>query len=146
VRLAGDRHLPLLHHLQQRALHLGRRAVDLVGQQQVGEHRAQRGAEVAGLLVVDARAHQVGRHQVGRELDALEAALHHIGQCLDRERLGQPGHALDQQVALRQHGHHDALQKPVLPHHHPLDLVQDLLHELGGVGGLWLSLMERLLV
>ena len=35
VRLAGDRHLVLLHHLEQRALHLGRRAVDLVGEQQV---------------------------------------------------------------------------------------------------------------
>jgi hypothetical protein len=77
VGLAGDRHLPLLHHLEQRALHLGRRAVDLVGEQQVGEHRAERGGEVAGLLVVDARADQVGRHQVGRELDALERA----GSC-----------------------------------------------------------------
>jgi hypothetical protein len=97
---AGDRHLALLHHLQQRALHLGRRAVDLVGQQQVGEHRSQRGAEVAGLLVVDARADQVGRHQVGRELNALELALQHgVGQRLDRQRLGQPRHAFDQQVA-----------------------------------------------
>jgi MoxR-like ATPase len=34
--------LLLLHHLEQRALHLGRRAVDLVGEQQVREHRPQR--------------------------------------------------------------------------------------------------------
>jgi hypothetical protein len=135
VRLAGDRHLALLHHLQQRALHLGRRAVDLVGQQQVGEHRPQRGAEVAGLLVVDARADQVGRHQVGRELDALELAAQRARQGLDRQRLGQPGHAFDQQMALRQHGDHHALQKAVLADHHALDLVEDLFHQLRGIAG-----------
>ena len=59
--LAADRDLALLHHFEQRALHLGRRAVDLVGQQQVGEDRAERGVELAGLLVVDPRADQVGR-------------------------------------------------------------------------------------
>jgi hypothetical protein len=39
-RVALDRHLALLHRLEQRGLGLGRRAVDLVGQEQVGEHRA----------------------------------------------------------------------------------------------------------
>ena len=34
-RLAADGHLALLHRLEQRALHLGRRAVDLVGQDDV---------------------------------------------------------------------------------------------------------------
>ena len=133
MRHAGNRHLPLLHHFKQRALQLGRRAVDLVGQQQVGEHRTQRGAELAGFLVVNARSHQVGRHQVGRELDALEVAVKGVGQCLDRQRLGQPRHAFDQQMPLRQQGHHDALQKAVLPDHHALDLVEDLLHQHGRV-------------
>jgi hypothetical protein len=111
VRLPGDGDLALLHHLEQRALHLGGGAVDLVGQQQVGEHRAERGAEVAGLLVEHARADQVGRHQVGRELDALELARERARQGLDGERLGQAGHALDQQMALRQHGHQHALEE-----------------------------------
>jgi hypothetical protein len=130
VRFAGDGDLAFLHHLEQRALHLGRRAVDFVGQQQVGEHRAQRGAELAGLLVVDARAHQVGRHQVGRELDALELAAHGVGQRLDGERLGQARHAFHQQVALGEHGDHHAFEEAVLPHDHALDLVEDLLHQL----------------
>ena len=56
VRLAGDGDLPFLHHLQKRALHLRRRAVDLVGEQQVGEDGPERSAEFARLLVVDARA------------------------------------------------------------------------------------------
>jgi hypothetical protein len=37
---AGDGHLALLHRLEQRRLHLGRRAVDLVGEHDVGEDRA----------------------------------------------------------------------------------------------------------
>ena len=37
---AADGHLFFLHRLEQRGLRLGRRAVDLVGQQDVGEHRA----------------------------------------------------------------------------------------------------------
>ena len=40
VRLARNGHLALLHHLQQRALHLGGRAVDFVRQQQVGKYGA----------------------------------------------------------------------------------------------------------
>ena len=39
LRPALDRHLPLLHRLQQRGLRLRRRAVDLVGEQHVREHR-----------------------------------------------------------------------------------------------------------
>ena len=137
---ARNRDLALLHHLQQGALHLGGRAVDLVGQQQVGEYRAQRGGEVTGFLVVNPRADQVGRHQIRRELNAFKVTLHRAGQSLDGQRFGQTGHAFHQQVALRQDGHHDALQKTVLSHHHTFDLVQDLLHQLGGV---WIRRVVR---
>ncbi len=44
VRVALDGHLPLLHRLEQRGLRLRRRAVDLVGQQHVGEHRTRGGS------------------------------------------------------------------------------------------------------
>jgi hypothetical protein len=91
VALARDRDLPLLHHFEQRALHLGGGAVDLVGQQQVGEHRAQRGGELAGLLVVDPGAHQVRRHEVGRELDALELPRMVLASVLTVSVLARPG-------------------------------------------------------
>ena len=45
-RLA-DRHFALLHRLQQRGLRLRRRAVDFVGQQDVGEDRPLDEAEIA---------------------------------------------------------------------------------------------------
>ena len=41
--LALGRHLPLLHRLEQRGLRLRRGAVDLVGEQEVGEDRARAG-------------------------------------------------------------------------------------------------------
>ncbi len=40
MRLVADRHLPLLHRFEERALHLRRRAVDLVREHDVGEDRA----------------------------------------------------------------------------------------------------------
>jgi hypothetical protein len=60
VALALDRDLRLLHHLEQRGLRLGRRAVDLVGQQQVREHRAARRDELRAGRVVQRVARDVG--------------------------------------------------------------------------------------
>ncbi len=137
VRLARDRDLILLHHFEKRALHLGGRAVDLVGEQQVREHGPERGGELAGLLVVDAGADEVGRDEVGRELDALERALQGPGHRLHGERLREAGHAFDQKVALREHRDHHALEEAVLPDDDLLDLVEDPLHDgraLGAAG------------
>ena len=39
-RFAAERDLAFLHRFEQRALHLGRRAVDFVGEDEVGEDRA----------------------------------------------------------------------------------------------------------
>ena len=46
IGLLADGHFALLHGLQQRGLGLGRRAVDFVGQQDVGEDRPLDEAEV----------------------------------------------------------------------------------------------------
>ncbi len=72
VPIALDGHLPLLHGLEQGALGLGGCAVDLVGEQELGEDRSLGQAEGARLEVEDIGAEDVARHQVGRELDAPE--------------------------------------------------------------------------
>ena len=46
VRLVPDRDLTLLHDLEERGLHLGRRAVDLVGEEEVAEDGAELGLEL----------------------------------------------------------------------------------------------------
>ena len=41
ARLAADGHLAFLHGFEQRGLRFGRRAVDFVGENQIGENRAR---------------------------------------------------------------------------------------------------------
>ena len=72
---AVDGHRGLLHHLEQRRLGLRRGPVDLVGQHDGGEDRARVELERAHRLVVDGHAGDVGRQQVGGELDPRGAAV-----------------------------------------------------------------------
>ena len=100
---AADRHLPLLHRFEQRGLRFRRRAVDFVGQDHVGEQRPFEKAEFAAagraVLLDDFGAGDVGRHQVGRELDAAERQAQAAGQRADHQRLGQARHAFQQAMA-----------------------------------------------
>ena len=68
---AIDADAEFLHALQQGRLGARRRPIDFVGQQDMGEYRAGAKFEVAGLLVVDGHAGDVGGQQVGRALQAL---------------------------------------------------------------------------
>ena len=126
--LPADGDLVLLHRLQQGRLRLRRRAVDLVGQDHVGEDRALQEAELprarAAVLLDDLRAGDVGRHQVGRELDAAELQRQGLGQRADHQRLRQPRHAHQQAVPAGEHGHQQFLDHLPLPDDHlaqPLD-------------------------
>ena len=57
-----------------------------------------RDLELAELLVEDPCADDVGGDEVGGELDARELAVDGLRERLHRQRLRQPGDALDQQV------------------------------------------------
>ena len=132
VARAADRHVPLGHDLEQRRLHLGRRAVDLVGEHEVGHDRPELGVEGLGPRSVDPRADDVGRHEVRRELQPGERPVDGAGQRLDGERLGHAGHALEQAVALREQAHHQPLDQPLLADDDALDLEHRPL-DRGGV-------------
>jgi hypothetical protein len=129
----GD--LLLLHGLQQGGLGLGGRAVDLVGEQDVGEDRPtdEDGHALAGgvVLLDDVGAGDVGGHQVGRELDALEGERHQAGQRVDHERLGQAGHALEQVMAAGEHGDEQFLQDVALADDDLAELRQHALVQIG---------------
>ncbi len=130
VGLPRDRHLLLLHHLQQRRLDLRRRAVDLVGQHEVREHRAQRHVKCLGRRLPDPRADDVGRHEIRGELQADEAAAGHLGQGRHRKRLGQAGRAFDEAVAPRQQAGDEPLDHVVVADDDLLDLKQRPLEDL----------------
>ena len=110
--VALDRDLALLHRLEQRRLGLRRRAVDLVGQQQVGEHRALAEAERA-LARLDRSSGRCTsrRHQVGGELHALEVEVERGRDRLHQQRLGHAGHALEQHVAADEQRGDEARQR-----------------------------------
>ena len=107
------RHPMLLHRLQQRRLRLGRRAVDFIGQNDVGKKRPFDEHEGAAARLIgflqNIRAGDVRGHQIRRELDAVEAQRHGLGQGIDDGGLGQAGHAHQQPVAAGQ----DANQQPL---------------------------------
>ena len=87
----------LLHRFEQRALGLGRRAVDLVGEHDVGKDRPLAEGEL--LLVIDhRRPEDVGGHQIGRELHPRELEREGVGDGAHEERLAQPGHPLQERV------------------------------------------------
>jgi hypothetical protein len=99
VRLALDGDLLLLHHFEERGLRFRGRPIDLVGEQQVGEHRPAARREGARARVVERVPGDVGGHQVGGELDAREFPGEGARKRLHQQRLAQPRHALDQHVA-----------------------------------------------
>ena len=131
--LVPDRDLPLLHDLEERALDLGRGAVDLVGEQEVGEHRAELGVEGAAVRAVDARADQVAGDEVRGELDPAERGMEDVGERLDREGLGEAGDALEEEMAAGEEGDEHPLEHRVLADDDPPDLVEDGLGGLPGV-------------
>ena len=74
---AGGGDLVLLHRFEQRGLRLGRRAVDFVGQDHVARRSGRARTSCFRPFAVSCknfRAGDVRRHEVGRELDALELA------------------------------------------------------------------------
>ena len=101
---AEDRDLPLLHRLEHGGLGLGRGAVDFVAEHDVGENRA--GLEMTELAPAVALGQHLGAddirgHQVGRELDPLEAQAEGLAGGLDHQGFAEAGDAFDQDVAAR---------------------------------------------
>ena len=102
VRHAVDRHLALLHRLEQRALRLRRRAVHLVGQQHLREDRPGMKNELPRGGIEDRVAQHVGRQEIAGELHAAELEAENFRQRMRQRRLAHARHVLDQEMAARQ--------------------------------------------
>ncbi len=126
-----DRDVALGHHLEERRLHLGGRAVDLVGEHDVREDGAPLDVEVFARRSPHPGSDDVGRYEVGRELQSGERTAHDLGEGRHGQRLGQTGHTLDQAVATGEEADHRPLDHPVLADDDPLDLEQRLFQALG---------------
>ena len=128
---AVDRDLVLGHRLEQRRLGLRHRAVDLVDEQHVREHRAGPEVELPLAWIPDRQAGHVGRLDVRRALDAVRLrALDRAGERARQHGLGGARHVLEQHVpAARERGEHDADLLP-LADHHRLGVVEQLPDDL----------------
>jgi len=117
----ADGHAVFLHGFQQCRLSLGRGAVDLVSQNQVGEHRS--GLKLQNLFTALALAqhvatHDVSRHQVGRELNAGKFQMQHVGKRLYELGLAGAGNAFDEAVAARQQAGEDSVDDFFIAYDH----------------------------
>ena len=114
--LAGNGDLALFHGLEQCRLHLGGRAVDLIGQDDIGENGARLEHEALGgiLAQVHLRAGNIGGQKIRRELDAAEIRFQVLRQALHRAGLGQARQALDEDIAVAQQGQQQALHDLLL--------------------------------
>ncbi len=122
-----DRRLTLLHALEQARLGLRRRAVDLVGEDDLAHDRARAELEFLGLLVVDRQAGDIGWQQVRRELDAPEGAAQAASDGLGEDRLAGARDILDQEVATAQQGDEGEADLMVLADDDALDVGEDLV-------------------
>ena len=130
--MSANGNLALRHDLEQRRLHLCRRAVDFVGEHDVGEDRAPLDVEFFGRRPPDASADDVGRYQVGRELQASEIATDHPGKSGDGKGFREAGYAFDQAMAAGEQRDEYALDQLLLTDDHVLDLEERVLEEPGG--------------
>ena len=78
--------LTFLHGLQQGSLRLRRCAVDLIGQNEIGEDRTGAESHITPSGAGEDRTGDVHRHEVGGELDPGKP-LHHLGERAGDERL-----------------------------------------------------------
>ncbi len=109
---------------------LGRRAVDLVGQEERREDRTPNERELAGLEIEDVRPGDIGGHQIRGELDAAELASEDAGQGAHQERLGDAGHSLDEGVVPREDRDERPVDRLVLPDDHLAHLAPRLLEDV----------------
>ncbi len=97
----GD--LVLLHGFEEGGLGFGRGAVDFIGEEGVGEDGAADEAQRAftgGFFFLDNfGAGDVGRHEVGGELDAVEGHGEGFGEGGDEQRFGEAGDADEEAMA-----------------------------------------------
>ena len=116
--LAIDRHLPLLHRFQQRRLSLCGRAIDFVGQQEIGEYRSANQPEFLLSQIENIRPRNIRGHQVWSELNALKITGHSARQRFHQQRFSHAGNALDQRVATGKQRYQSQIDRFVLADNH----------------------------
>ncbi len=126
-----DGDLPFLHRLQQCGLGLGGGAVDLVGDDDVGEHGTRFELELTLDGVEGRNTGDVAREQVGRELDASHRGVDGCCQRPGKHRLSDSGDILNKKVPLGEQADECAASRFRLAVDHGCDCPEDRVGDLG---------------
>ena len=108
VAFAGNGHVLFLHGLQERRLRARTCTVDLVGHEQLRKHGSAEKSKKAAAgvaLFENFRSDDVGRHQVGSELDSLPVKSENDAERFDESRLGKTGHTDKKAMTAREQRH-----------------------------------------
>ncbi len=105
---------------------LGRGAIDLVGQHDVGLNGAGLIDEFARTLIVNAHARHVAGQHIGRKLDAAKLAPDRLGQRLGEHGFAHAGHVFNEQVALTQQTDDGEFERGLLADNHFADVIDEL--------------------
>ena len=135
VGLPANGDLPLLHGLEHRGLGLGWCPVDLVGQDEIGEHRSRQehlsSSSGFGIFLQDVRTSDVAGHQVGGELDAVELEVHRLTEGANEQCFGEARDPGDQRMATGKQCQQGVVDNLLLPD----DDFADLLNQRLSTGG-----------
>ena len=96
--------------------------------------RMKRTCRLPSRVVLDhLGAEDVARHQVRRELDAVELQAHCVRERLDEQRLGEPRHAAQQAVSAGKQAGDDLAANLLLADDDAPDLRVEARDEIGGL-------------
>ena len=141
--MLADGDLPLLHRFEQRALHLGRRTIDFVGQDQVREKWSELGRELASARVINEGADQIRRQKIGRELQSLKPGSNACGHCFHCQRFSQTGNALEQDVTVSEQAEQKAVDQIFLANYHMTNLLAQRRNPLAQLPHFLRNLLRR---
>ena len=128
----STRHLLLLHRLEQGRLGTRRRAVELVDEHDMGEHRAGSELPCAGVRREHRHAGDVGGQKVGMALDPRQLGPERGRQGPGQHGLAHPGNVLDEQVPAAERGDGRRRERSGHSEQHPAQVGHQGAPELDG--------------
>ena len=136
MRRAAHGYMLFLHRLQQSRLSLGRRSVDFVRQNNLGEDRASKKLR----LVADASfflnflehvcTRDVSRKQIRCELDPTKRKIERVSEARNEQRLGQTGDTHEKSVSTCEHGDEKFVNNSLLPNYNSANLSPESVDRL----------------
>ena len=110
-------------------MHLGRRTVDLIRQDNVREHRSLADLKASRLGLVDERPNEVCREQIRGKLNALIVCLQRLRQGRHGAGLSQARDPFQEHMSVGQEPHEQALEHRLLPNNDALHSLHDVLYK-----------------